>query len=145
MKPVRGALPPRIVQRIAALRELEEILRDCLPAECCAHCRVARLEAGTLHLVADSSPWRARLHFYSNRIIRHFNRLGKFPVTGIQVRVGRPAMPVGAPSGRPGPRPVPVPTARAFEQLASETDDPDLTRALRRLAGRRGTGGSDTD
>lgn len=145
MKPVRGALPPRIVQRIAVLRELEEILRDCLPAECCAHCRAARLEGGTLHLVADSPAWRARLHFYSNRIIRHFNRLGKFPVTGIQVRVTRPATPPRAPVGRPGPRPVPATTARAFELLASETDDPDLTRALRRLAGRRDPGHREGD
>lgn len=139
MKPVRGALPPQILQRLSALRRLEDTLRDCLPADCCAHCHPARLEDGTLHLVADSPVWRARLHFYSARIIRHFNRLGKFPVHRVQVRVARSTVPAHAPPGRSGPRPIPAATARAFDTLAGDTDEPTLRRALRRLARHRDT------
>lgn len=139
MKPVRGALPPRILQRISTLQRIEEQLQDCLPAECCAHCRASRLEDGTLHLVADSAAWRARLHFYSARIIRHFNRLGNFPVERLRVRVGRPTSPSSPSRIRAAPSPIPPATARALDLLADETDEPGLHRALKRLAGRGGT------
>lgn len=142
MKPVRGALPPRIVQHLATLRRVEDVLRDCLPADCCAHCRPARLEEGTLFLVADSPAWRARLHFYSTRIIRHFNRLGKFPVHRVRVRVARSPEPARSGPARSAPRPIPAATARAFDGLADATDDPALRRALRRLAGHGGADGS---
>ena len=145
MKTVRGALPPRLVQQVSTLERIEEILRDCLPAECCAHCRAARIEAGTLHLVADSPAWRARLHFYSTRIIRHFNRLGKFPVRRVQIRVARSRRPANTGAERAAPRPIPAATARALQGLASATEEPALRRALRRLAAHGGTDGPTRD
>lgn len=139
MKPVRGVLPPRVLQQVSILHRIEKDLRDCLPADCCTHCRAARLEDGILHLVADSAAWRARLHFHSARIIRHFRRLGKFPVERIRVRVGRLAEADVPGRPRAAPRPIPATTARALEQLAEETDDPGLRRALKRLAEHGGT------
>lgn len=140
MKPVRGVLPPRVLQQVSILHRIETALQDCLPAECCVHCRAAKLENGTLCLVADSAAWRARLHFHSARIIRHFNRLGKFPVERIRVRVGRLAEADAPRKSRAAPRPIPPVTARALAQLAEETDDPGLRRALKRLAEHGGTG-----
>lgn len=134
MKTVRGAISSRLVEQVSTLQQIEGILRDCLPAECCDHCRAARLDAGTLHLVADSAAWRARLHFYAPRIISHFNRMDKFPVQRVQVRVGRTATPEQPPPARPGLGPIPSTTARAFASLAEEVDDPTLRRALHRLA-----------
>lgn len=139
MKPVRGALPPRIVQRLSLLRQIEEVLHDCLPADCCAHCHPARLEDGTLHLLADSPAWRARLHLYSTRIIRHFNRLGKFPLHRVRVRVAHPCRTARPGPRREGPRPLPAATARAFDSLARATDEPALQQALRRLARHAGS------
>jgi hypothetical protein len=136
MKTVRGAIAGPLFQQVSLLRQLDGILRDCLPAECCDHCRAARLDAGTLHLVTDSAAWRARLHFYSARIIRHFNRIDKFPLQRVRVRVGRVTPSEPAPPARPGPAPIPPDTARAFATLAGEVDDPGLRRALERLAAR---------
>jgi len=136
MKTVRGAIAGPLFQHVAMLREIDGLLRDCLPAECCEHCRAARLDADTLHLVADSAAWRARLHFYSARIIRHFNRIDKFSLKRIRVRVGRVTPPDPPPPARQGPSPVPADTARAFAALAREVDDPGLRRALERLAER---------
>lgn len=145
MKPVRGALPPQILQQISTLGRIEGILQECLPAACRPHFRASRLEDGTLHLVADSAAWRARLHFHSAGIIRHFKRLGKFPVERVRVRVGRLAEIRHPESTRQAPTPIPAATARALDLLADETDDPGLRRALKRLATRGETGGNATD
>ena len=137
MKSLRGAISPRILQRVVTLRRIDEALRDCLPAECCSHCRAAGLEGGTLYLVTDSPAWRARLHFYTPRIIRYFNRLGKFSLEGVKIRVARSIEP--PPPLRPsGPaRKIPAGSARAFEDLARATDDESLRRVLERLSRRR--------
>jgi len=135
MKTVRGAIAGALFQHVSMLRQIDGMLRDCLPAECCDHCRAARLDADTLYLIADSAAWRARLHFYSARIIRHFNRIDKFSLQRVRVRVGRVTPPAAAPPARPGPAPIPADTARAFATLAREVEDPGLRRALERLAG----------
>lgn len=134
MRTIQGAIPAHILQRVGLLRALDDALRDCLPAECSAHCRATGLADGTLHLVADSPAWRARLHLYSSRIIKHFRRLGKFSVERVKVRVG--PGPAPAPAARtPGPeRTLPPASARALRALADATGDPELQQALRRLA-----------
>lgn len=140
MRALHGAIPAHVLQRVGLLRALDAALRDCLPADCGAHCRATGLADGTLFLVADSPVWRTRLHFHSPKIIRHFNRLGKFPVSRVKIRVGHGPEPP-APAREPGPaRTLPPSTARALRALADETGDPELQRALRRLA-RHGRGG----
>lgn len=139
MRALHGAIPAHILQRVGLLRALDEALRDCLPAECSAHCRATGLADGTLYLVADSPVWRARLHFYSNRIIRHFNRLGKFSLARVKIRVAHGLEPPRV-EREPGPaRTLPAASARALRSLADEAGDPELARALRRLA-RHGRG-----
>lgn len=134
MKSVRGTIPAHILRRIAELRQLETVVQDCLPAECYRHCRVAGVSNGVLTLVVDSPAWRARLHFYSSRIIRDCRRSGKFGVERVRVRVGRPD-PVSPPAPRrDAPRRLPPASARAFAALAELTADPELCRALERLA-----------
>lgn len=139
MRAIRGAIPAHILRRVGLLRALDDALRDCLPAECGAHCRATGLEDGTLFLVADSPVWRARLHFYSSRIINHFSRLGKFSVTRVKVRVGHGLEPPPIDRTQGPARSLPAASARAFRALADETGDPALQRALRRLA-RHGRG-----
>lgn len=140
MRALHGAIPAHIVQRVGLLRALDEALRDCLPAECSAHCRATALTDGTLFLIADSPVWRARLHFYSSRIISHFNGLGKFSVARVKIRVGHGLEPPPIEREQGPARTLPAATARAFRQLADDTGDPELQRALRRLA-RHGRGG----
>lgn len=134
MKSIRGSIPAHIVQRVSRLRVLEEALRDCVPAECCAHCRVAGTEGDALLLVADSPAWRSRLHFYSDRIISHFNGLGKSAVQRVRIRVAADSG-IDAPrQRRDPPLRMPATTARGFAALAQETEDPALRSALQRLA-----------
>lgn len=134
MKSIRGTIPAHIRQQVTRLRVLEDALQDCLPAECCNHCRVAGIFGETLLLVADSPAWRSRLHFYSDRIISHFSDLGKSPVHRVRIRV-TPAAGVRTPAPRRDP-PLRLPpdAARGFASLARDTDDRDLRRALERLA-----------
>lgn len=134
MKSVRGTIPAHILRKVAELRELDNILQDCLPAECYRRCQAAGLSNGTLTLIAESPAWRARLHYYSDRIIRHYRRSGKSGIERVRVRVGR-STPVQTPTPRRDPpRRLPRGSARTFAALAESTIDPDLRRALERLA-----------
>lgn len=137
MKQLPGAVPAHIQQRVLTLRLLDQALRDCLPAECHAHCRAAGLSDGTLYVATDSPAWRTRLRFHSSQIISHVSRLGKFPVTRLELRVSRALEPPvhRAPAGPA--RAIPANSARAFASLAQETSDPGLRAVLERLA-RRG-------
>lgn len=136
MKRLSGAIPEHIAQRIAGLRALDAALRECLPAECAAHCRAAGIDGSTLHLVADSPAWRARLHFYSSRIIRQISGLGKSPVSRVRIRVGRPEAPLRAARLRPDDPGIPPEAARGLASLARETGDPELRAVLERLSAR---------
>lgn len=138
MKSIRGTIPAHIRQQVTQLRVLEDALRDCLPAECCNHCRVAGIFGETLLLVADSPAWRSRLHFYTDRIISHFSHLDKSPVHHVRIRVtaGTGIQPP-APRRDP-PLRLPAEAARGFASLARDTEDRDLRRALERLASRSG-------
>jgi len=134
MKRLSGTIPEHIAQRVAALRALDAALSECLPADCAAHCQAAGLSDGTLHLVADSPAWRARLHFFSSRIINQISRLGKFHVSRISIRVGRPQQRDAAPAGTRRGRSIPPEAARGLASLARETTEPELRSVLERLA-----------
>lgn len=140
MKRLGGAIPEHIAQRAAALRALDAALRECLPPDCASHCRAAGITDGTLHLVADSPAWRARLHFHSPEIIRHISGLGKSPVSRISIRVGRPEAPGPARKGPRGERGIPPEAARGLASLAGETADPGLRDVLERLSRRTRSG-----
>ncbi len=138
MKSIRGTIPAHIRQQVTHLRVLEDALRDCLPAECCNHCRVAGIFGETLLLVADSPAWRSRLHFYTDRIISHFSHLDKSPVRHVRIRVTA-GTGIQAPAPRRDPAlQLPAEAARGFASLARDTEDRDLRRALERLASRSG-------
>lgn len=132
-----GAVPAHIQQRVLTLRLLDQALRDCLPAECHAHCRAAGLSDGILYLATDSPAWRTRLRFHSDRIISHVRGLGKFPVTRLELRVSRSLEPPVARTHAGPARAIPASSARAFGALAQETSDSGLRAVLERLA-RRG-------
>lgn len=143
MRSLRGVIPSHLRQRIATLAVLEQLLTECLPADCRSHCRVAGIDGETLILIADSPAWRSRIHFSARQIIGHFNQLDKFSLTRLKIRVGRPE-PEGPPRRRrtPGDEPSPA-VARGFEQLADEVDDEHLAQSLRRLAARGRIAGGD--
>lgn len=138
MKTLRGTIPAHIRQQVAHLRVLEDALRDCLPAECCSHCRVAGISGDTLLIVADSPAWRSRLHFYSDRIISHFSQVGKSAVDRVRIQVAATGGVQSPAPRRDPPLRLPAEAARGFASLARDTDDPDLRRALERLASRSG-------
>lgn len=134
MKRIHGTIPAHLVQRSAQLRVLEEALRDCIPAECCNHCRVAGIFDDTLVIIVDSPIWSTRVRFYSSRIISHFRDLGKSAVARIRTRVGIvPTNGAGAPRRDPPVR-MSAESAHGFAALAHATDDPELRQALARLA-----------
>ena len=140
MKRLSGAIPEHIAQRVTALRALDAVLQDVLPPDCAAHCRCAGIAGDTLHLVADSPAWRARLHFYSDRIIKQISRLRKSPVTRISIRVGAPRAERKT-GERPEPkRRIPVDAAAGLASLAAKTEDEALRAVLERLSTRRHPG-----
>jgi len=143
VRDLRGIIPGHLRKRVDTSRMLDGMLADCIPADCARHAAIAGIEAGTLVLISDSPAWRTRLHFYSDRIIAHFNRVDGIALTRVKVRVGHTAPPGPPRRRRGGPAGPPAETARALGQLAASIDDEDLAAALRRLAQRTpgGTGG----
>lgn len=134
MRSLGSLIPSHLRQRVATLRTLDELLADCLPTDCRSHCRAGGITDGSLVLVCDSPAWRSRIHFYSDHILKHFNRLDNISISRVKVRVGRPEAPQRPPPQRPaGGRP-PAATARALDELADDTEDPALADTLRRLA-----------
>lgn len=134
MRRIDGTIPVHLAQHAGQLRALEDALGDCLPAECCGHCRVAGIFGDTLVLLVDSPSWSARLRFYSARIISHFHHAGKPRVARVRTRVGRPPANGPGPPRRDPPLRMPQASARGFAELARATDDPQLRDALARLA-----------
>ena len=143
MKPVRGTIPAHIVQRVGQIAALEEALADCLPPDCCRHCRVAGINGDTLVLVVDSPNWSARIRFHGHQIVRHFQNSGKSGLRQVRIRVGPIARPEPPAPRRDQPLRLPTEAARGFAALARATEDTELKRALARLAAHGGPGGDE--
>ncbi|MGH8584283.1 MAG: DciA family protein [Gammaproteobacteria bacterium] len=113
------------------LREIDQRLAACLPADLAPHCRVADYRDRSLTLGADSPLWASRLRF-GVPVIQA--ALGLDSRCSVRVRV---LIPVTDPQQRRRPRPSISSASRAWLRHTAElTEDAALRAAWLKLAGR---------
>ncbi|HKK06091.1 MAG TPA: DciA family protein [Gammaproteobacteria bacterium] len=129
----------RVLGHAQRLSALDEKLRPLLGQPLAAHCRVANLRRGTLVIQVDSSAWAARLRYQVPGLLKTLRSRQDADgalnsLEDIQIKILPPAQ---VPQNRAA-RQVRMSgeSARLIEAVAQSTDDPSLSSALRRLAGR---------
>ena len=117
----------------AHLATLNKLLQSHLPTALSGHIRLAAIRDEVMVLQADSSAWASQLRFRTPEILARVAELPNFPkIVSIRVRTRNDHSPATA-----SPRSERKPSGQAKNQLlrqAEVTDDPELRRALRRLA-----------
>lgn len=116
------------------IRRLTLLLRQQLPANMAAHCRVANLRNDTLILAADSPAWSSKLRFHADNLLKTLNK--KYDLGAKNVRiivVPEAALPKQKPLHR---TPISAATASLLEQCAESEHDPALREALLKLSRR---------
>jgi hypothetical protein len=78
-----------LLQQARDHTQLAHRLEVLLPAELVKHVRFAKLEAGKLHFVADTSAWAAKLRLLSYAVLRDAQKLGLDNVHTLIVSVQR--------------------------------------------------------
>lgn len=127
---------PRLLQQAQRLQELTQTLVEALPPSVGEHCRVGNVASDTLTLVTDSPAWSTRLRFYTPAILAHFRQRHGLDLRSVRVRVRPPETPREA--SHPVSRRITLSphSAEIIKQTALGISDPDLKRALLRLAHR---------
>ena len=72
-----GELAP-ILQTIAKLKKLNDLLTSILPKEMAKHCQVANLSQGKLTLTFDNSAWASKFYFEKNEYLSKFRAIPEF-------------------------------------------------------------------
>lgn len=131
----QGGSVERLLDRAHRLAELEKRVRAHLPLSLAPHCRIANLRAGILVIQTDSATWHTKLRFLLPGLTRRLREEpGLAELRGIELRVA----PSSEPRQRAGRRQrLSEASAELLRSSAEATADPDLRRALQRLASRQ--------
>lgn len=122
----------RLQAQIRLLARLNETLHECLP-QVAEHCRIIAYREGTLTLSTENQAFAGQLRYLQNS---HLSALKKQPLfAGVQ----RLRVVIADAPARPRTRMPPLPPLSAsvgelLLQTASQTSDPQLSEAFRRLA-----------
>ncbi len=121
-----------VLERARKLVRLEKAVRELLPAELAAHCKVLNLKNETLVLATSSPAWTSRLRFASAELIRQLRRRHGLEVTRTALRT----LPQVTENQKLNPRPQTLSgdSASLLAQTAATVDHPPLQEALMRLA-----------
>lgn len=138
MKPGRSVLG-RVVRQAERLIRLERELRRLLPTSLRDHVTVAGLDTGHLSLLASSSARATQLRYQQHLLKARLAELTGEPVQHISVAVRPRSMsPPGTSPENTLSEPIGIPADAAahFAAMAREESDPELKKALERLAER---------
>lgn len=134
LQPGRSVLG-RVIRQAERLIRIEQQLRELLPPALRDHVTVAGLDTGHLSLLASSSARATQLRFQQRQLQAQLAELTGEPVQRISVAV-RPRA-VASPKSTPlEPIGIPAAAAAHFAEMAREESDPELKKALERLARR---------
>ncbi len=134
MQPGRSVLG-RVVRQAERLIRIERDLNRLLPEGLRHHVSVAGLDTGHLSLLASSSARATQLRFQQRLLQTQLTELTGEPVQRITVAV-RPHA-IASPKNSPlEPIGIPAAAAAHFAEMAREESDPELKKALERLARR---------
>lgn len=126
----------QLVTQGRELQWLTKLLQKELDPSLAPHCRVGGLALPRLIVVVDSPAWSSRLRFQSSGLIRQLNKKYKEfqGISRIEVKIYPVRLPRReSPSIR---RRISPAAAEGITQMANSIDDPNLKRALLRLASR---------
>lgn len=125
------------IQRGRTLRLLWDRLQSMLDPDLAAHCQLLNLRSGIAIIACDATAWATRLRFQIPTLLEALRQLsGLEELRDIQIRL----QPVTqAPLQQPKSRAtLSSHGAYCLRQCANSVTDPDLRRALERLAERQG-------
>jgi hypothetical protein len=126
-------MPDRLVQKARRLADLTTLLRQYLGAPLSDHTWVGAITSDTLVLVTDGSAWVTRLRYQQHEILKLVSHETGLPLRRLRMRI----TPTQAKSMQtPRRRALSADAARRLEASAADIQDPDLRRALLRLAER---------
>ena len=97
-----------------------------------------RSEGATLHVAVNSSTWAHELINQQNSVLRHLQERGYRELTEMSIRI-RVSNPIRRPTLKKPPptRRTTTPELRElFEQLASESQNPEMRAAFLRMSGK---------
>jgi len=124
-----------LIDQAHRLAELEQRVLAYLPSSLASHCRVANLRAGTLVLLTDSAARYSKLRFLLPRLTKQLR--GETELTNLQ-RVDLRVVPSAeSRASQPERSGLSEPTSRLLQSSADGIADPELRRALQRLASRK--------
>jgi len=125
----------RIIRKAERLLETERQLCRLLPESLRNHVSVAGLDTGHLSLFVSSSARATQLRFQQRLLQTQLAKLTGEPVLRISVAV-KPRAPLSPKNKPPEPIGIPAAAANHFAAMARDEPDPDLKKALERLASR---------
>jgi hypothetical protein len=124
-----------LITRTRQLNRLTHILRRYLDEQLARHCYVGNIKKPTLTILVDSANWATRLRFVAPDLLGKISQDNQLfsGVERINIRILTPSREKEDPLHRPGPQ-MSNDNARGIRSLAESIEDPDLQRALNKLA-----------
>lgn len=127
----------RLLSRARALRKLDAMVHELIPAPLNAHCRVLAIRDDILIIAADSPVWAARLRYETARLTRQLAGISDMMLRTVQVRVRASGQAVPGSRISSARQPLSRRNAMVLKQAARSISDVGLRTALFRLADRR--------
>lgn len=140
MKLINEQISPNFVKQARILDGFMPFIRSVLPPEFHAHVKVANIRSNSLILVTDSPVWTTRLRQLSSHILQALkDNSSNLPKTQIihhiqiqtRYQAGGSPPPKRTVKHKPG---LSRSTAERLNQSADSIEDPELKRALSKLA-----------
>lgn len=124
------------IQRSKKLHQLTRWIQNILSPELAAHCHVQNIRNSSLIMACDSTVWATRLRYQTPTLLETLRRdAGLNDLIDIQIRV----QPAEQPPKQQTKHHATLSTDAAYciQQCSESISDPELRRALERLAGRQ--------
>lgn len=122
----------RLVERAAAMDQLQQLLHQFLQPAARAHCHLASYQDATLTLIVTDGQWATRLRYQQKRLLEQLRSLTEFSqAVRIQFKVRPSSMPA-----QPAKRSIELSeqAGDVIQSSAAAISDPKLREALERLA-----------
>lgn len=125
-----------LITRTRQLKRWTNLLRSRLDKELAQHCYISSIEEVTLTVYVDSAAWATRLRFQVPQLIPELRKTNPVfsKLEHIQVKLLTPSSPETTQPLRPSGPTMNSDNAKGINALSNSIDDPELQRALQRLA-----------
>ena len=124
-----------LITRTRQINRLTHILRRHLDDQLAKHCYVGNIQKPILTILVDSASWATRLRFVAPDLIGKLSEDNQAfkDIERINIKILTPSQEKADAAQKQGPQMNPD-NARGIRSLAETIEDPDLQRALNKLA-----------